>query len=60
MCRKIKEQVDEKCAHAHLNADSLLKNTSTEHSKYFVDQTRDYFDDVSFTENFVRNRVVFV
>jgi len=29
---------------------TVLKNTSTEHDRYFVNQTRDYFDDVSFRE----------
>ena len=37
---RIKEQVDEKrsTVSIHRNADSLLKNTLTKHSKYFVNQ----------------------
>jgi hypothetical protein len=42
-----------------LHADFLLKNTSTKHSKYFVNQKLADVDDISFRELFGRIRVVF-
>jgi hypothetical protein len=42
----------------HKNAHCLLKNTSTKHSKYVVNQKLDHFDDISFRELFGQIRVV--
>ena len=55
---RIKEQVGEKRSTAciHRFADCLLKNTSTKHSKYVVNQKLQYVDDISFREPFGRIR----
>jgi hypothetical protein len=49
---RIKEQVGEKrstvCTHRY--ADCLLKNTSTNHSKYVVNHKFEHVDDISFRE----------
>ena len=58
---RIKEQVGEKrstvCTHKY--ADCLLKNTSTKHNQYVVNQIFEYADDISFRELFGRIGVVF-
>ena len=58
---RIKEQVGEKkrtvCTHRY--ADCLLKNTSTKHSKYVVNQKLEDIDDVSFREHLGRMRADF-
>ena len=38
---------------SHWNADSLLKNTSSERNKYVVNQEIKHLDNVSFREFFV-------
>jgi hypothetical protein len=58
---RIKEQVSEKrstvCTHKY--ADCLLKNTSTKHNQYVVNQNLEHADDISFRELFGRIGVVF-
>ena len=58
---RIKEQIGEKrstvCTHRY--ADCLLKNTSTKHIKYVVNQKLEHIEDISFRELFGRIRVVF-
>ena len=58
---RIKETVGEKRSTActHRFADCLLKNTSTKHSKYVVNQKLQHADDINFRELFGRIRVVF-
>ena len=57
----IKEQVGEKrstvCTHRYTNC--LLKNTSTKHNKYVVNQKLEHVEDISFRELFARIRVEF-
>ena len=57
---RITEQVGEKmstvCTHRY--ADCLLKNTSTKHSKYVVNQKLELVEDISFRELFGRIREV--
>jgi hypothetical protein len=56
---RIQEQVGEKrstvCSHRY--ADYLLKNTSTKHNKYVVNQKLEHCDDISCRELFCRIRV---
>ena len=56
---RIKEQISEKrsTACSHIYADCLLKNTSTKHNKYVVNQKLGHVDDISFRERFSRIRV---
>jgi hypothetical protein len=59
---RTKEQVGEKrnTVVIHRNADFLLKNTPTKHSKYVVNPKLKHFDDISFKYLFSRIRVVFL
>ena len=56
-----RELVDEKsntvCTHRY--ADSLLKNTSTKHYKYVVNQKLEHVEDIGFRELLGRIRMVF-
>ena len=54
---RIKEQVGKKeknTVGTHRSADCLLKNTSTKHNKYVVNQKVEHDDDISFREHFGR------
>ena len=58
---RIKEEIGEKrstvCTHGY--ADCLLKNTSTKHNKYVVNQKLEHVDDIIFRELFGRISVFF-
>ena len=58
---RIKEQVGEKRSTVRTlrDADCLLKNTTTKHKKYVVNQKLEHVDDISFRERFGRIKVGF-
>jgi len=59
--KRIKEQVgkNRRTVGTQWNSDSLLKNTSTIHNKYVINQKLKHFDDIRFRDILDRIRMFF-